>query len=165
MTTKTQKVDLLNEYVSELIQLKPLAEKAYGSRNTKSAEHDASREYTTLLTEYTRKGGSLLMMANALDVTYSALRRRVMTADVKPLKYDLRHRSKATPEQYSYAVATLTPFLNGVGDTDEYHDTLLKFYDEGLSINHLAKELGFKGAYHLYYGISKARMRKNTESK
>jgi hypothetical protein len=158
MLTKTQKVELLNKYVSDLAFLKPLAETAFGARDTASHAHQASRKYTELLKEYADLGGSLIMMSKALEVTYPALRRRVMTADVKPL--DRHHRSKATPEQYAFAVATLTPLREGPTATEQYHDALLKFYDEGISINRLARELGLKSAYPLYYGINKARMRK-----
>lgn len=157
MTTKTEKIELLNEYVLYLSPLKDAAELAFGARDTDSREHDASRQYTTYLKEYADKGGSLMYMAKALDVTYPALRRRVMTADIKPL--DRHHRSKATAEQYAFAVATLTPLREGKGTTEEYHDALLRFYNEDISINRLAKELGLKSAYPLYYGINKARMR------
>lgn len=157
MTTKTEKAELLSIYAEPLLKLKPEAEKAFGSRATDSDKHYVSHKYTNLLKEYADKGGSLLMMAKALDVTYPALRRRVMTAEVKPL--DRHHRSKATADQYAFAVQTLTPLRMGVGTTEEYHDALLKCYNDGLSINHLAKELGLKSAYPLYYGINKARMR------
>ena len=163
MTTKTEKVELLNEYVLYLAPLKDAASQAFGARDTKSAAHDASRIYTNHLKEYSEKGGSLMMMAKALDVTYPALRRRVMTADGAPL--DRHHRSIATAEQYAFAVQTLTPLREGVGTTEQYHDALLKFYNEDISINRLAKELGLKSAYPLYYGINKARMRQEESSK
>ena len=157
MATKTEKVELLNQYVQFLAPLKDAAEQAYGARDTDSSAHEASRIYTSYLKEYADKGGSLIYMAKALDVTYPALRRRVMTAELKPL--DRHHRSKSTVEQYAFAVATLTPLREGAGTTEEYHDALLETYNKGLSINRLAKELGLKSAYPLYYGINKARMR------
>lgn len=160
MTTKTEKVDLLNEYAKTLKALKPQAEKAFGSRATDSAAHEASRAYTSLLKEYADKGGSLLMLADALDVTYPALRRRVMTADIAPLER-VSQKAPATEQQYAFAVQTLTPLRETKGNTEEYHDALLSFYNEGISINRLAKELGLKSAYPLYYGINKARLRAN----
>ena len=163
MTTKTEKVELLTQYVPDLVTLKPLAEKAFGARDTSSDAHEASRQYTALLKEYADKGGSLIMMANALNVTYPALRRRVMTAEVAPL--DRHHRSKATAEQYAFAVQSLTIYRQGMGTTEEYHDALLDCYNDGLSINRLAKELGLKSAYPLYYGINKARMRSEKAGK
>lgn len=157
MTTKLQKMQLLDEHFPAIQALKSQAEKAFGSRATDSHNHEASRKYTDLIKNYAEQGGSLLILADALEVTYPALRRRVMTADVTPLT---RHsRSKATADQYAYAVQTLTP-LRDSHNTEAYHDALLEQYDNGLSINHLAKELGLKSAYPLYYGINKARIRK-----
>lgn len=155
--TKTQKVELLHQYLPELQTLKPQAEAAYGSRATDSANHEASRQYTSTIKEYAEKGGSLLMLAEALGVTYPALRRRVMTADIRPL--DRGHRSTATEPEYQSAVANLQALRARKDQTIEYHDTLLSYYNAGFSINRLAKELGLKSAYPLYYGINKARLR------
>lgn len=157
MATKTEKVELFHTYLPQLKTLKPQAQEAYGSRDTASEAHEVSRKYTELLKEYADKGGSLLMMADALNVTYPALRRRVMTADIKPL--GRRRRSTATAKQYAYAVEVLTPLRETKGATTEYHDALLRFYNEGLSMKQLALALGLKGEYPLYYGLSKARKR------
>lgn len=156
MKNKTEKIDLLHKYVPQLKELKPLAEQAFGSRDTGSDAHEASRQYTTLLTEYVQEGGSLLMMAEALEVTYPALNRRVMTADLKPRTR--RRRSTATPEQYAKAVASIQP-LRDSHNTEAYHDALLSFYNEGLSMKQLALALGLKAEYPLYYGLDRARRR------
>ena len=157
MATKTEKVELLHKYLPQLKELKPQAEQAFGSRDTESKAHDASRNYTQLLKEYAQEGGSLLMMAEALEVTYPALRRRVMTADIKAL--GRRRRSSATAEQYAFAVGVLTPLREAQGSADAYHDALLRFYNEGLSMKQLALALGLKAEYPLYYGLTKARGR------
>lgn len=157
MATKTEKVELFHIYLPKLKELKPQAEQAFGSRDTESKAHEVSRLYTALLKDYTEKGGSLLMMADGLNVTYPALRRRVMTADIKPL--GRRRRSRATAEQYTKAVEELTPLRASEGATEAYHDALLRFYNEGLSMKQLALALGLKGEYPLYYGLSKARKR------
>lgn len=156
MKSKTEKIDLLHKYVPQLKELKPLAEQAFGSRGTESDAHEASRQYTTLLVEYVKEGGSLLMMAEALEVTYPALNRRVMTADLKPRTR--RPRSTATPEQYAKAVEVLNP-LRGPRATEQYHDALLGFYNEGLSMKQLALALGLKAEFPLYYGLDRARRR------
>ena len=93
---------LVEEYAPRLRELLPLARTAYGSRNTKSPQHDASREYTRLLVEYYGKGGSLIAIAEAVGVTYAGVRRRVTTVDIAPVAK--RVRSKATPEQVAEAV-------------------------------------------------------------
>lgn len=156
MTTKAQKLELLDEYFTHIAPLKAKAEKAFGSRATDSDNHEVSKQYTDLLVEYTDKGGSLLLLAEALEVTYPALRRRVATANVAPLT---RHtRSKANTKQYNEAVEIIQPLRNSK-NTVAYHDAIKVAYDKGLSINKLASYLGLKSAYPLYYGLNKARMR------
>lgn len=155
MTTKDQKKELLTTYFSAIAAHKYLATQAFGSRATESAEHDASREYTRLLTEYAKKGGSLLKMAEALGVTYPSLRRRVMTSVIEPLPRS--KRSKATTEQYAEAVKQIE--IAKTYGVEEYHDTIYSLYKSGIALNRLATELGLKSAYPLYYGLNKARMR------
>jgi hypothetical protein len=156
MTTKTIKRDLLEEYLEQMAPLAPIAMKAFGSRATDSTTHDVSAKYTALLVEYTDKGGSLLMLAEALNVTYPALRRRVMTAKIAPLP-----RSTRTKRD-DYAHILLAKDLQMVklaSPTQEYHDTLRRAYDDGFSLNKLAHFMGLKSAYPLYYGLNKSRMR------
>lgn len=155
MTTKRDKLVLLSEYYPAVSKFKYLATQAFGSRATESEAHDASREYTRLLAEYAGRGGSLLKMAEALEVTYPSLRRRVMTAPIRPL--DRHPKSKATQKDYDKAIEIINNAK--IGGTVEYHDTIKKLYDRNISLNRLAKELGLKSAYPLYYGLNKARMR------
>lgn len=156
MTTKTTKLDILDEYIQPLTELAPMAMKAFGSRATDSTAHDASAKYTALLVEYTDKGGSLLMLAEALKVTYPALRRRVMTATIAPLPRSTRSKKD------DYAHTTLAKHLQTIKltcPTKEYHDTIRRAYDDGFSLNKLARFMGLKSAYPLYYGLNKSRLR------
>lgn len=143
------------EYFPAIVKHKYLATQAFGSRATESVEHDASREYTRLLKEYSDKGGSLIKMAEALDVAYPSLRRRVMTADVAPLVRS--KKSRATDQQYLKAAEILKQAKTA--GTEQYHDTIYKIYKKEISLNKLAPYVGLKSAYPLYYGLNKARMR------
>lgn len=158
MTTKTTKKELLDEYLDQMAPLAPIAMKAFGSRATDSDAHSASAKYTALLVEFTDKGGSLLMLAEALGVTYPALRRRVMTAKIAPLPRSTR--STAVNTEYIGAQEVLTK-IKATHNTALYHDTIKEYYDKGLSLNKLAKFMGLKSAYPLYYGLNKSRMRQD----
>jgi hypothetical protein len=155
MLNKTQKVELFDEYSSKISMLRPLAEKAVGSRATSSVIHDISAGYTSLLVEYADKGGSIPMMAKELGVTYAALRRRITTASLAPLPR--AGRSKATPAQYAQAaIYVREQKANG---TEAYHDSIKQVYYRGVGLITLATYMGLKSAYPLYYGLNKARMR------
>jgi hypothetical protein len=158
---KVEKLELLDTHFAIIAPLKFQAGKAFGSRDTASANHTISREYTIALKDYADMGGSLLLLAEALEVTYPALRRRVMTAVIPALPG--RGRSKASAAQYALATKTLTK-LRKTKKTTQYHDAIKKFYDEGLSVTRMARELGLKSAYPLYYGLNKARLREKGES-
>lgn len=153
MTTLKHK-ELLDEYYHKLAPLAETASLAFGSRSTDSPEHDISRAYTNLLVEFDSKGGSLLDMADALGVTYPALRRRVMTAELVPLPRG--RKSRASAEDYEIAVA----FLHEARElgSASYHRAIKIVYDNKISLNKLAGYLGIKSAYPLYYGLSKARL-------
>ena len=155
MTSKQRKMELLDEYYSKIAPLRPLAEKAFGSRATESVVHDISHAYTTLLVEYADKGGSVPKLAVALDVTYAALRRRIMTASIKPLPR--AGRTKATHKQYIEAATFIRQ--QKLFGTEAYHDAIKKVYEDGVGLNKLASYLGLKSAYPLYYGLNKSRMR------
>jgi len=154
MTTKAEKKELLGEYLPLFQPLTHEAKVAYGSRATESHAHDVSRAYTALLVEYTSKDGSLLMLAEALGSSYPALRRRVMTANITPLVR--RRKSKATARDYASAVKQLTKAR--ARGSAVYHSAIKDVYDRGISLNHLAKEMGLKSAYPLYYGLNKVRL-------
>jgi hypothetical protein len=148
------KDELLDYYAGKILPVLPLAKKAYGSRETDSPQHDASREYTRLLVEYYTLGGSLLDMAARLDVTYAGIRRRVTTADIPASTK--RPRVKFSQEVYDDAVADIVK-AKGFS-TEHYHKTLKFYYDEGLSMAKLATEMGLSSANPLYYGIYRVRI-------
>jgi hypothetical protein len=153
-TVKIKKQELLDTYAPQLQPLKSRAVRAYGSRSTDSRNHDASRRFTELLKEYTDKGGSLLMMAEELGVTYPALRRRVMTANLEPLSS--KKRSTRSVEEH-VAIAQILSELKDTKNHSAYHSAIASAYTSGFSINTLAKQMGLKGAYPLYYGLNKVR--------
>jgi AraC-like DNA-binding protein len=153
-TDKLTQMGLLTEYFALLAPLAHDASQAFGSRATASPEHTISQKFTTLLAEYHSKGGSLLLMSDALGITYPALRRRVMTAGLAPLPRG--KRSKATASDYQIAVIELK--IAKAASSAEYHRSIKKVYDRGVSLNKLATHLGLKSAYPLYYGLNKARL-------
>lgn len=151
---------LVEEYATQIIPLLPLAVRAYGSRDTVSPQHDASREYTRLLCEFYEKQGSLLDMAARLGVTYAGLNRRVRTASIPASSK--RPRKKFSDEVYEAAVAEIVVAKNTT--THDYHLALKKAYDEGLSMAKIAKRMGLSSANPLYFGITKIRMEEQNES-
>jgi transposase len=149
--------ELVAEYAPRLIELLPLARKAYGSRNTKSPQHDASREYTRLLVDYYNKGGSLIAIAQAVGVTYAGVRRRVTTVNIEPATK--RVRSKATPEQLAEAVERIKIAKDKT--VEEYHEALRHEYeDNGISLTKIAKGLGLSSSNPLYYGVARTKLKK-----
>lgn len=152
---------LLAEYVALIQPHIELAKRAYGSRDTQSPQHDASREYTRLLVEYYGKKGSLLEMAEALGVTYAGLRRRVTTVDLAPSSK--RPRKKFEQAVYDAAVEDILAVKNS-GTTEKYHETLKLYYDKGLSLARIADTMGLSSANPLYYGISRVKLRSNEET-
>ena len=150
---------LVEEYAPALIELLPLARQAYGSRNTKSPQHDASREYTRLLVEYYNKGGSLIAISKAVGVTYAGVRRRVTTVDVAPA--GKRIRSKATPEQVIEAVERIK--IAREKSVEDYHEALRHEYeDNGISLTKISKALGLSSSNPLYYGVARTKIKKTS---
>lgn len=148
---------LVEEYAPLLKELLPLARQAYGSRNTKSPQHDASREYTRLLVEYYNRGGSLISIAKAVGVTYAGVRRRVTTVSVAPASK--RVRSKATPEQVIEAVERIR--IAKEKSVEDYHEALRHEYeDNGISLTKIAKALGLSSSNPLYYGVARTKIKK-----
>jgi transposase len=143
---------LLDEYEALIRPHLELAKKAYGSRDTVSPQHDASREYTRLLCEYYDKGGSLLKMAERLQVQYAGIRRRVNNRDVTPSSH--RPRKKFEPEVYEAAVKDILK-VKEEGTPYEYHLVLYKYYQKGLSLSNIAKRMGLSSANPLYYGVNR----------
>lgn len=152
---------LLALYVPRMQPLLELAKKAYGSRDTVSPQHDASREYTRLLCLFYEEGGSLLDLANTLGVTYAGLKRRINTASVPPSSH--RPRKKFGIEVYEAAVKDINAAK--AIDSHTYHVALKKYYDEGLSMARIATHMNLSSANPLYYGITKIRLEEDTEEK
>lgn len=148
MTPETER---LERYAQAILPLLPLAKKATGSRDTKSPQHDASREYTRLAAEFYEGGGSLLQLAARLGVTYAGLRRRVTTKDVPASSH--RPRRKFDEDVYDAAVKQILD-AKALG-TLEYHLMLYNQYESGLSMSKIAKKMGLSSANPLYYGINK----------
>lgn len=155
MTEKEEKQ--LAQYVKLIKPHLELAKRAYGSRNTKSPQHDASREYTRLLAEFYAEGGSLLKISKELGVTYAGMRRRIITSTTPPR--DSRVRSKATAEEVeAAAVRVLKAKEVGVA---EYHEALRHEYeDNDISLNKIAKAIGLSSSSPLHYGVSRAKAEK-----
>jgi transposase len=149
------KDELLEEYAEKILPVLDLAKKAYGSRSTKSPQHDASRKYTEYLVEFYSKGGSLLQMASRLGVTYAGLRRRVVTAELPA--QTKRTRSRASEQDIAQAVSRLKAAKEI--STSAYHDQLRHEYEEnGISLAKIAKELGLSSANPLYYGVARSKL-------
>jgi hypothetical protein len=149
---------LTEQYRALIEPLLPLAKKAYGSRAQNTPAHEASREYTRLLIEFQSKGGSLPSLAKALNVAYPGLRRRVIMetvsiSDIKPKRRAHRSELPAAIERVKTAKET--------GAT-EYHRQLAIEYQNGFSLQDLAKGLGLKSATPLYYGAQRALQRTNS---
>lgn len=149
---------ILQKYFTPLAKLLPLARQAYGSRDTDSPAHEASRQYTKLLVEYANEGGSLVRLAKELGVTYASLRRRVSMANT-PTR-SLRTHSKLEPAEFQAAVKRVVEARKI--STSAYHDQLAKEYDNGVSLGKLANALGLTGSYPLYYGVNRSRQRANS---
>jgi hypothetical protein len=147
--------ELFQEYADRLHVLLPMARKAYGSRNTISPQHDASREYTRLLVEFYAKGGSLLQMADSLGVTYAGLRRRVMTDQIPASKKN--RRSKATPEEVAAAVERIK-IARSRGTTSYHEQIRMEYEDHGISLAKIAKGLGISSANPLYYAVARMKV-------
>lgn len=144
---------LLDEYEALIRPHLELAKKAYGSRDTVSPQHDASREYTRLLCEYHyERGGSLLAMAKRLEVQYAGIRRRVVNKDVPASSH--RPRKKFEPEVYEAAVKDILK-TKEEGTSYEYHLVLYKYYQKGLSLSNIANRMGLSSANPLYYGVNR----------
>jgi transposase len=153
--------NLIDEYAPRMAELLPLARKAYGSRDTKSPQHDASREYTKLLVEFYGRGGSLIDLASRLGVTYAGIRRRVTTFEAQPVP-SKRMRSRATPEQLTEAVQRIKEAK--LKSVEEYHEALrCEYEDNGISLTKIAKALGLSSSNPLYYGVSRTKLRKRED--
>lgn len=152
-------LDLISEYAPRMEELLPLAKRAYGSRTQASEAHDASREYTRLLVEFSEKGGNLSALAKHLGVAYAGVRRRVIMqkTDLSSIRPEGRAPREAIPPAAARVRIAKEQGVN------EYHDQLLKEYRSGISLAGLAKVLGLSSAAPLYYGVQRAVQREAQE--
>jgi hypothetical protein len=146
---------LTYEYAPQMRPLLPLAKRAFGARDTVSPAHEASREYTRLLVEFTEKGGSLLHLAKELGVQYSGMRRRVMASPLPDLTRGAPSRT-ISEDVYDEAVAIIQAAKDRT--PKDYHLALKKAYDEGLSLYRIAQRLGMSSANPLYFGVNRVRL-------
>ena len=147
--------ELVEEYAVKIEPILTIAKKAYGSRNQDTPAHNASREYTRLLTEFHSKGGSLPLLAKRLHVAYAGVRRRVVMNDISVSMVKPKIRVKDQDMRSS----ALRVNKAKSQDVDAYHDQLAEEYKAGISLSNLAKELGLSSAAPLYYGVQRSLQR------
>ena len=146
---------LLETYSKKIKPILPLAKKAFGSRIHMTPEHKASREYTQLLVEYYKKGGSLVALAEELGVTYAGLRRRVITADI-PAEPS-RKKSSMTDAQTQKGIDRIKKAKDK--SPDAYQTALAAEHDKGISLAKVASALGISSSQPLYWGVHRAKLR------
>lgn len=144
--------ELVEEYAVKIEPILSIAKKAYGSRNQDTPAHNASREYTRLLTEFYSKGGSLPLLAKRLKVAYAGVRRRVVMNNISVSSV----KPKARLKEQDVKSAAQRVRVAKAKDVDAYHDQLAKEYMDGISLSNLAKELGLSSAAPLYYGVQRS---------
>ena len=150
--------ELIEEYAEKIEPLLPLAQKAYGSRERLGDEHDASRKYTELLSEFQERGGSLPLLAKRLKVAYAGVRRRVAMRHISASAFKPRFARKNREEVEEAVVRVLKAKKDG---TDSYHDQLAEEYASGVSLSVLARQMGLSSAAPLYYGVQRS-IQRNT---
>lgn len=146
--------ELVEEYKSKIEPILPSAKKANGSRKKATPEHEASREYTRLLVEFYRKGGSLPRLADALGVAYSGIRRRVAMDNVSVEHIKPKTRAAITEQDIADAVQRVRQARSE--GMVEYHDQLAAEFRNGIPLAVLARKLGLSGAAPLYYGVQRS---------
>lgn len=144
---------ITQQYAEKIRPLMPLAHKAYGSKTQNTPAHQASREYTRLLVEFVENKGSLIHLSTELEVSYSGLRRRVMTASL-PAMNNKHARTKLDPNVAEEAIARVQEARKV--STEKYHEQLsIEYYKNGISLSVIAKGLGISNAGPLYYGVQR----------
>lgn len=149
--------ELLEEYKLKIEPILGAAKRANGSRKKNTPEHEASREYTKLLTEYRDKGGSLPRLAEALGVAYSGVRRRVAMSTVSVDILRPQNKVKVTEQDVLDAVQRVRQARSE--SISEYHDQLALEYSNGIPLSVLARKMGLSGAAPLYYGVQRSILR------
>ena len=144
---------ITDEYAEKIRPLLPLAQKAYGAKSQTTPAHIASRQYTELLVEFTEKGGSLVDLSQALEASYSGLRRRVFTSSL-PTMSNKHGRRKLDQQAIDEAVERVR--IARAQSSTKYHAQLAtEYYDNGISLSIIAKGLGIANAGPLYYGVQR----------
>jgi hypothetical protein len=153
------KTELLEEYVEKVTPYVSLAKKAYGGRNRSSDAHRASREYTRLLVEYYKKGGSLIELGKRINSSYPGLRRRVAMNDVSvaEAKPPIKIKNNDIDSAVERVMAAKKISI------ENYHDQLSFEYSTGVSLFGLAKKMGLSSAAPLYYGVQRSLLRKKQD--
>lgn len=121
---------------------------ASGARGVQASDHPArmaSDEVNRLILEFTdAKGGNLTSLSKALigQITYAGLRRRLRVArsGIKLGADGLRsNHGIKDPELIKQAAQEIR---DSKGDGEEYRRVVKKWYEEGLNLQHLSRELG-----------------------
>jgi len=147
----TNNTELLEEYSEKMIELLPLARRAFGPKDQDTPNHVASREYTRLLVEFHARGGSLTDLANRLGVAYSGLRRRLFTSDIPSVRRVRLPKGTISVADVEAAAARVK--IARDISTGEYHRQLHAEFTQGIPMNMLARQLGISNAAPLYYGV------------
>lgn len=147
---------MISEYAETIRPLLPMAKKAYGSRSQSTPNHDASREYTRLLTEFYNRGGSLPALAKELNVAYAGVRRRVIMQNVSVS--NVKPKKKPKTEGIEDSVARIKAAKSGTAD--EYHSAIAREYEDGVSLAAVARSMGLSSAAPLYYGVQRTLQRR-----
>lgn len=147
---------LVSEYAELIRPLLPLAKKAYGPKNQNTPAHEASREYTKLLTEFYNRGGSLPALAKELNVAYAGIRRRVIMQDVSVSM--IKPQQKPKTEGIEDSIARIKAAKSGTAD--EYHQAITREYEAGVSLAAVARGMGLSSAAPLYYGVQRTMQRR-----
>jgi hypothetical protein len=144
---------ITEEYAEKMRPLLPLAQKAYGAKDQNTPAHNASRQYTELLVEFSKNGGSLSDLAVVLGASYSGMRRRIFTAEMPTMK-NSHPRRKHDQETIDAAVERVRD-ARKYGPV-KYHEQLAaEYYGNGISLSAIAKGLGITNAAPLYYGVQR----------
>lgn len=145
------------EEVADAIRpLLPHAKRAYGSQLAGSDAREASEMVNAILLVYTSKGGRLPELAKHLegDIALSGLRRRIRIArgvdsstmeGIEPPSGKVpRKQGSKDPERIKEAVEAIqaTRKKNGGPGGRAYGDAVRKAYDDGLSLQAIADEIG-----------------------
>ncbi len=143
--------ELTAEYANKIRPLLASAKRAYGARNQDTPAHQASRQYTQLLVEFDKKGGSITALCAALGVSYAGVRRRIYTYDLPVSNYKQYLNPDADVDKHIESITA----AKTSGSVDEYYRTLYEAYVDGVALSEIASRLELTNPYPLYYGVQK----------